>query len=357
VNEMPALAEAFATQSTWCAQAGAPLYAELLRGMAHNLAQGGIVAALCSGYEDAPASAVLHIRLLAGLHEIVLAGHAPELEPYYPSVGGQGDRAGVWPVAQSVLTEHADRVRAWLDVVPQTNEVGRSVGLAVGLVTAVAMTGRRRVRLLQPGASAGLHLLVDDYWIEGQGWAWGPSWSPVRMPGAVTGTLPMMPAGVIDDLSRVVNIVERRGCDVAPVDVRTAAGRRRLQAFIWPEAQVRHERLAEALEIAQADPPVVDRADAADWLEQQLSRPADDDVVTVVWSSITLQYLDKGARQRISALIARARDRMPVVQVGLESSGSHYLAPPQLALDGRPIGSSPPHGLPLTLGPVGTLGR
>jgi len=350
VSQLPPLAEAFVTQARWCEQAGAPLYAGLLRGMADSLTRGGIVAALCAGYESAPDSAVLHVRLLAGLHEIVLAGHAPQLEPYYPSVGGGGDPAGVWPVAESVLTEHAGRVRAWLDVVPQTNEVGRSVGLAVGLVTAAAMTGRRRVRLLQPGASAGLHLLVDDFWIEGDGWCWGPSWSPVQMPGAVKGPLPMLPAGMADDLSQVVTIVERRGCDLAPVDVTSAVGRRRLQAFIWPEAQVRHERLAEALEIAQADPPLVERADAGDWLEHQLSMPVADDVLTVVWSSITLQYLEKAERLRIGALIARARDRIPVTQVALESASSHYLAPPQLSLDGRVLGSSPPHGLPLTLG-------
>lgn len=344
------LARNFRTQSRWCADAGADLYAVLLSGMATDLERGGITAQLCQPYLDAPETAAIHIRLLAGLHEIVLAGHAPELEAYYPSVGGTWPPDGVWAVASGVMTEHADRLRAWLKVVPQTNEVGRSVALAVGLATSAALTGRRRIRLLQLGASAGLHLLVDDFRIEADTWAWGSPDSPVRIADAARGRLLLTPSSAAaGDLASLIEIVDRRGCDLFPVDVTSPAGRRRLQAFIWPHDRERHERLAAAMELAEAKTPVVDAADAPDWLESRLSEPCDDDVLTVVWSSITLQYLDQARQARIAALIARGRDQQPLVQVALESTGLHYVTEPRLTLNGRFLGSCPPHGVPLLL--------
>ncbi len=346
-----ALAQDFALHADWCRSAGAHLYAALLDGMAGDLAAGGVVADLLADRAGAGGAFTgLHLRLLAALHEVVLAGHAPALEPYYPTVGGTWPPDDVWPAAASVLTEHAERVRGWLDVAPQTNEVGRSAALAVGLLTAAASHGLRRVRLLQLGASAGLHLLVDSFRLAGDGWGWGPLWSPVDLGPCVRGALPLTPAGVpADDLSRVLTVVERRGCDVAPVDVRDPAGRRRLQAFVWPEDDVRHERLAAALELAEDAPPPVDAADAVTWLGERLAEPVADDVLTVVWSSVTLQYLDPADRRTVGALVARARDERPVSQVALESDGSHYTSPPLLTVDGRTLGSSPPHGIPLTL--------
>ena len=136
-----------------------------------------------------------------------------------------------------VIADHLDELHEALAIAPQTNEVGRSVALLVGLFDLAAATGCRRVRLLELGASAGLNLLLDRFRVVGDGWSWGPEASPVQLLGAVHGAI--VPAEL--------EIVEARGCDLDPVDATSDQGRLRLTSFVWPFDVHRHERLAGAL--------------------------------------------------------------------------------------------------------------
>lgn len=103
------------------------------------------------GYEDAPTGAVVQLRLLAGIFRLVLTGRAPTLEPYYACLGGTADPAEVWPVLRPVVAEHLSELHDALAIAPQTNEVGRSVALLVGLLDLATASGRQRVRLLELG--------------------------------------------------------------------------------------------------------------------------------------------------------------------------------------------------------------
>ena len=86
-----------------------------------------------------------------------------------------------------VLSAHVDELHAALDIAPQTNEVGRSTALVVGLFAAVRRSGLTRVRLLDRGASAGLNLLVDQIRFVGEGWSFGPEHLQVEIDSARTG--------------------------------------------------------------------------------------------------------------------------------------------------------------------------
>ena len=232
--------------------------------MADDLEAGGPTARVVRGYEEAPAGAVIQLRLLAGIFRLVLTGRAPELQPYYACLGGTGSPDTAWPVMRRVIADHPDELHEALAIAPQTNEVGRSVALLVGLFDLAAATGCRRVRLLELGASAGLNLLLDRFRVVGDGWSWGPEASPVQLLGAVQG--PIEPAEL--------EVVEARGCDLDPVDATSDQGRLRLTSFVWPFDVHRHDRLAGALRLAAAHPPVVDRASAAAWLTAQLTDSA-----------------------------------------------------------------------------------
>lgn len=323
---------------------GAPLYAALTRAMADDWAAGGVVRTICAGWDEATESDLVSLRFLGSLHRLVLTGRAPSLVAFYRNLGGTRAPDDVWPVARSVIEAFADDIRADLAVVPQTNEVGRSAALLVALFRAAAQAGPTRIRLLEVGASAGLNLLIDRYRFEGPAWSWGPPESPVcfDVDAAVE--------------ARPIEIVERRGCDLDPVDPASPSGRLRLQSFIWPDDVERYRRLEGALDVAARWPVRVDRSEAGPWLREQLAEPVDD-VLTVVWHSVVWQYIDPVARRESEAVIAAAAERMPLAHASMEPVDLSRAADIVLTLTtydaGRAsttvLGRPHPHGMPLRL--------
>lgn len=321
------------------------LYGVLLAELADDLEAGGPAAEICRDVMGVARGDVVQLRLLAGLHRIVLRGDAPELAPFYPSLGGTADPEDAWPLVRSVLEAHVEELRAALHSPPQTNEVGRSACLAVGLFRAVRRHGLRRVRLLEPGASAGLNLLVDHYRFVGPDWSWGPQESPLVLDTEVAGVRP-----------EPLEVVERRGCDLSPVDA-SAGEARWLTSFVWPHHVDRHARLAAALDVVRRHAVAVDRAPAAQWVEQQLATEPGEDVLTVVWQSITEQYWPVEEREAVAGAIEAARARMPLAHISMEgvpprpSEAEWTVAEhgPELRVDGDLVARSGFHGPPLVL--------
>jgi len=285
------------------------LYRSLLLAMAEDWEAGGVVAEICRDWAGAAGSAVVQLRLLAGIQRLVLSRAEPQLAMYYPNLGGTAAPDGAWPVFEPVLRRHVDELREALEVAPQTNEPGRSVPLLVGLFDAVHRSDLRSVRLLELGASAGLNLLVDRFLIAGDGWSAGPEASPLRLTDAVLGPVTPVP----------FRVVERRGCDLAPVDASTEDGRLRLTSFVWPHDLHRYERLRAALRVAASHPVPVDRASASSWLASTLAGAAPDGVLTVVWHSVTRQYWPAAEIEATARVLAAARERMPLAHIAMES--------------------------------------
>lgn len=320
------------------------LYGALLAEMADDWEVGGVTREIFDGWEDAPARQFPQLRMLAGLFRVVLRGDAPQLECFYPALGGDGDHHEAWAVVRPVLGAHAEELHESLGEAPQTNEPARTVALLVGLAEAVRRTGLRRVRLLEPGASAGLGLLVDHYRFEGDGWSAGPQVSPLVVEGC--GAAGFVPAAV--------EVVDRRGCDVAPVDAASDEGATYLTSFVWPWQVDRHQRLAAALEVAREHPVVVDRAPASTWVAQHLADPVDDGVLTVVWHSVTRLYWPASETEAMTAAVDEARGRLPVVHVALEhrwaaTPGEGDPGLPLLTVDDDVVATCDHHGPPVLL--------
>lgn len=345
------MARMIRTQARACAQLGSPLYAGLLEALADDVLSGGPGLDVLRGHEGDPGPSGLALRLMGGVHRIALERRAPGLALHYPSVGGSApaDPALAWPALREVLVEHRDELCVALARDPQTNEVGRASALVGGLLHVVAAQGLP-IRLAEIGTSGGLNLRADGFRVEHvDGPAYGPEDSPVLLPGGWAGVVP--PLGV--DL----RVVERRGCDLAPVDPTTPAGRTVLTSFVWADMTDRFERLRGALELARRLPAEVVAASAADFVD---SLRLAEGTTLVVWHSVMWQYLDPAERARVvthlDALGAGATPTAGLAHLALEpgrrTSGARHEFLVTLRTwpggEERLLGAAPAHGLPTT---------
>ena len=328
------------------------LYGYAMRGMADDWESGGPVRRVCAGYEQAPTGSALQLRLLAGVFRLVLTGRAPQLARFYPCLGGDEPADQAWPHLREVIGDHVEELRRALEVAPQTNEVGRCAALLAGLFDVVRAADVERIVLLEVGASAGLNLLVDRYGISGEGWRWGSHASPVQLDAAIIGAVRPVP----------ISIAERRGCDLNPVDATTEAGRLLLTSFVWPFDLHRHHRLAAALELAQTEPPRVDRASASDWLAARLTgERSSAGVLPVVWQSITRLYWPADEVRRVQQVLDDFGAEHELGQVCMEfpADGSPGTQPEvrttlwsphrRPAVRRRLLGTAHDHGVPVRL--------
>lgn len=311
------LAERCRVQAGWCDRLGSPLYARLLRRAAEDVAIGGPVWRVLRGREDAPEEDYAALRLMGSVHRLVLQGRAPALAAHYPSAGGRPGE-GAWEAFRAVVEAHVDELRGLLELPPQTNEVGRSAPLLGGFLLVAGET-RLPLRLLEVGASAGLNLRWDRYRYESGEWSWGDPSSPVRFDDVFESAAPTK--------SSPVEIMERSGCDLAPIDPTTEQGRLTLLSYVWPDQTERIERLRGALRVAEEVPVGLEAADAAAWLERRLSEEHAG-AATVVFHSVVLGYLGEEGRDEVVGILEGAgnvaTEAAPLAWLSLERVGDRF---------------------------------
>ena len=301
--------DAFRRQAAACADLGSPMYAALLDRCTDDIETGGVVAEVLAGHEDDPGPSALALRLLGSVHRLVLDRRAGDLATFYPSVGGTWEPDGGWAAFRGLLADRPDEVREWLGRPPQTNEVGRAGALMGGLLH---LRHRLPVRLFEIGSSAGLNLLADRFaYGDSSGRIFGDPTSAVHLADAWRGR-PLEPWPGLE-------VVERLGSDVMPVDVRTTEGRLTLTAYVWPDQRERLERLRGALAVAQETPAEVRRSAARDFVGGLGLRAG---AVTVLWHSVMWQYLDDDEQRDVTAAVDRlgadAADEAPFAHLVLE---------------------------------------
>jgi hypothetical protein len=331
--ETEPLARRFKRQAVWCEQLGSPFYTVLLDHAAADLEDGGPVAAVLEGFHEEPGTAAVVLRFMSAVHRLVLDETIPELAAHYPSTGGDGDAEAAWPAFQRAVGEHGARIRELASRGCQTNEVGRSAALLGGFLEVAHRTGLD-LRILELGASAGLNLRWDRYRYESPRGAWGDVGSPVRFEHVFE---------VPPPLHRSATVAERKGCDLNPIDPGSDEGALTLRSCVWPDQLARLARLDGAIEIARGHPVEVERLGAADFVERELANPREE-VATVVYHSVFMQYVDRPSRDRIGAALERARQRAtrssPVHHLSLEPGADTF----EIRLDDEVLGTSSAHG-------------
>lgn len=306
-----------------------PFYAALMRLMAADIEAGGPCWELLEPYASEPSTEYFPLRALAGVHRMVLDGSAPSLRARYPSAGGDGDVDAAWPAIRDALAAHDPDVLADLRHPLQTNETSRCGALAAGFHVIAKRTGMP-VRALELGSSAGLNLHLDRYRYESGAVAAGPPDSPVRFVDYWRGGVPPFDARL--------EIVERSGCDLDPIDATTEDGQLNLLSYVMPDQVQRIEMMRAALSIAAREPVSVERESADTWIERQLENAADG-IATVVFHSIFWIYPPAAVTDRITEVIRaaamRATDAAPLLWLRYEE-GSERMGSIELRLRSWP---------------------
>ena len=279
-----------------CRHMGGELYARLLE---HCADEPSVLHEITGDWAGDVMADFVPLRVLGGVHWLVLAGELPQLAKHYPSTGGSPSFPGAWYAFRDALETRREFLREFLTTTPQTNEIARSAALATGF-HAVALQFGLPLRLRELGASAGLNLLFDRYAFEFGDARWGePGDRPVLKPEW---------SGAPPPLARELSIESRAGCDLSPIDVSDNAKTARLLAYVWPDQPERLQRLRRALELAREQPPRLERAPAGEWIERELAS-LPEGTTTVVYHSSFWDYLASEERTRISTQIEQAAAR------------------------------------------------
>ena len=298
-----------------------PLYERLLAGLAGAAERGfdgGTVGRLLAtpGPADDREARLL---LLAALHHAALEDPSLPHAAWYPTAQGehpvrQSSEGAPGALALAYLVEHEDEVSAFLASHRlQTNEVGRCAALLPAFLRAGGFG--LPLRLLELGTSAGLNLRFDRYRYR---YAGGPDWGPSGGPTLASRAEGHAPRSLAPPS---VEVAERRGVDLHPLDAADAADARLLHAFVWADEQDRHDALHEAIEVARSTPAAIDRGDLVAWAGEQAAPVAGR--VTVLFHSQVRHLLDPTAvatlEDTVEGLLRRATADAPVVYAAFEA--------------------------------------
>ena len=312
-----AVRNAFASQAQSCAERGSPFTALLCEVLGRRLDRSTKVGRRVLGWSGRPDARgdSVPLRLAAGLHALVRRGQLPRLAALYPPRPQPGAEALEAAVAQA-LADAESELLPWLDHPPQTNEPMRSAPLMAGLLVIAAETGGLPFSLYEPGASAGLVLMLDRYEHHLGGITAGA-------PGARVTIRPAWQGGPPPQTSSI-RVLRRQGCDLDPLNVAAKEDRERLLAYVWPDQADRLARVEAAIAIAAAEGPLIKRADAAEWAEATLDPDgAEEGAARVLMHAVALQYAPEETLTRLAAHVARvgarATDRAPFAWLRFEA--------------------------------------
>jgi hypothetical protein len=232
--------------------------------------------ALCA-IETAPARKRHPTVILAALHDLVLAGRAPELATAYAA--SDGNAAAVAAIDTLVgMTDSVVAIAARRRT--RTIEARRCAVLYPAIAEARHRVGADAVGLIDLGGSVGLNLNVDRVGIRySNGQSLGDPSSPVQLSCSIVGDRPV-PARAMPE------VIARVGVDPEPLDVTDPDDARWLRACVCPDQPERRARLDAEIGLATAAPQMLLQGDAVEVLPDAVARvPADAlPVITTTWA-------------------------------------------------------------------------
>ena len=267
--------------------------------------------------ERAPARHRHPARVLAALHDLALAGHAPALADAYAA---RDPDAAAQAAIDVLRHQPLDLTRT-----PRPDETGRATVLQPLVAEAAHRVGAAAIGLVDVGCSAGLNLTLDRVGVTNDdGPTRGDAAGTVQHTARVVGDRPV-------PHRELPEIVARLGIDPDPLDVADPDVARWLRAGLPPDHEDAPRRAAE-IALAQETDTTLLPGDPVDLLPDALARVPSTalPVVTTTWalSAFPLEQRLRFLRR----LDAAATDR-PVAWVSAEGVG---VAPAVPTMGDRP---------------------
>ena len=249
---------------------GSPLYQRVATALSES-------DAALRAIEAAPARKRHPTVILAALHDLALAGHAPVLAAAY--AGADGDAAA--DAAIDTLLRMTDSVVATAVRRPmRTSVTGRYAVLYPAIAEAARRADADAIGLIDVGTAAGLNLNVDRVGVTySNGQPLGDPDSPVQLSCSIVANRPI-PASAIPE------VVARVCVDQHPVDVTDADETRWMRACLCPDQRERRAQLDAELALAATVPPLLLAGDPLELLPEAFAHVPTDalPVVTTTWA-------------------------------------------------------------------------
>ncbi len=276
---------------SFCTRMGSPFFAAILRHAAGAYEDDSVVRALLDRHAG---RSRLGLRLGGAAHYRALRGEAPAIAAHYPSTNGDGDADAAWDAIVLDIRANVARYDELFARNVQTNEVARSTPIVAALL-AIADAARLPLRIFEIGSSAGLVLNFDRYFYSGPGWSWGAEGSQLHLHNATK-------SGTPGHLDAPLQVAERRGCDLHPLNAADAGDADTLLGFIWPDQRERFDRLRAALSIARSYPPAIAQADGIAWARSSAQPRAG--ALTVLLNTVVTEHMNADVLERLHGAIA-----------------------------------------------------
>jgi hypothetical protein len=225
--------------------------------------------------ETVPAQKRNPTVILAALHDLALAGRAPELAAAYASADGDA-AAGAAIDTLLRMTDSVVAIAVRRQV--RSNETGHCAVLYPAIAEAARRVGANAIGLIDVGCSAGLNLNVDRVGITySNGQTLGDPSSAVQQSCSIVGDQPI-------PTQAMPEVVARVGIDLDPLDVTDPDDARWLRACLWPHQP---EQVLEAeIALAAMDPPLLMKGESVEVLPDAFARVPTNalPVVTTTWA-------------------------------------------------------------------------
>jgi hypothetical protein len=216
-----------------------------------------------------------------------------------------------WTDPAPVLQEHRDWLREHIRRHGvQTNEVQRSWMLLPCFLDVARRTGVETLDLIELGSSAGLNLVWDRHRYRYEQGTWGLEDAALELAGHERRAVP---AALLRLTPRVRN---RRGIDLAPLDVTKTEEMLLLKSFVWADQTDRLERLDRAIETVKADPPRLERGDVVERLPELLAE-RQLGALTVVFQTAIRGYIKPEDWKRLVVSLDDAGKQFPLAFVSV----------------------------------------